>query len=279
VSSRVHHAAAHVAARQAEQHELHRLQSHHSPAKAPQHGHFKGYLFRPGRAPAPPPPRRPPQMRPRRPAAGPAPHGHEEEHDLATDLLLLAANAGAAEPAEPTAAGAGGREDNGQQHPAQRLLRWRLKPAPPHPTAADPRAVPARRGGTTVAALLHAADDGEAPPAAEPMAAALVKALLATLSPQAGHGMEAAAAAAAALSVYLRAGVRGGLATLASVKALLVQAAKPAAPSDERKQDRRLLLPLQLLNADRPRTGRQCGEAIERLALVWPPDPGKDRRA
>lgn len=274
MSSRVHHAAAHVAARQAEQHELHRLQHHHSPAKAPQHGHFKGYLFRPGRAPAPPPPRRPPQMRPRRPAAGPAPHGHEEEHDLATDLLL-AANVGTAEPAEPTATGTGGREDNGQQHPAQRLLRWRLKPVPPRPTAADPRAALARRGGTTVAVLLHATDDGEAPPAAEPMAAALVKALLATLSPQAGQGMEAAAA----LSVYLRAGVSGGLSTLASVKALLVQAAKPAAPGDEREQDRRLLLPLQLLNADRPRTGRQCGEAIERLGLVWPPDPGKDRRA
>lgn len=272
-------AAAAQAAAEARRPDAHTHQAHHG---AGQRGQFGSYVFRLGRAPAPPPPRRPVPLR-RRP---PHPPGvdHDPEHGLALNMPLLASSS-AIDDDERAAAmdfdamGAHDEPQGGmQEHDSrqrQRALQWRLgsRAQPDAGAEALLSALQAACGaGGAGAQALWTPAARNAPPRADELARALVGALLATNTPG------ASSLQMAAVRTYLTRGLepgaeRGGLATLERVKLALLdgrpagaQAAAAAVP-DEAQQHRNLLLPLKLLNADRPRTAEQARQACSRIEL------------
>ena len=105
--------------------------------------------------------------------------------------------------------------------------------------------------------------------------------VLQAIAPDKASGEVTASAQAlqlTAVRAYLRSRERGAFTTLARVKQALVETsaskhapgarATPATPISEKEQDRHLLLPLTLLNADRLRLDEQRDQACERLELL-----------
>jgi hypothetical protein len=274
--SRIGGAPAHQAARQVEQ-DLRHGQGPGGQA-TPAQGHHRGYAFRPGRAPAAPPGRRAGPLRPRaRPRA--AQGGQiEQEEDRDLDIGREADETAIADKRQ---AGAARETDDGhhgaaQDEAAKQARPWTLKPPGPRPAPAE--ALDnwlAQHCGASADALLKPPSHRNADHAgalADALAATWVAALREPV-PGGGAAPSVAALQGHALRAYLRSGANGALATVAAVKQLLLRHVEKGqfAPGGEPQQDRRLLLPLALLNADRPRTPRQSGEACERLALAFLP--------
>jgi hypothetical protein len=105
--------------------------------------------------------------------------------------------------------------------------------------------------------------------------------VLQAITPDAAIGATKAFAQAlqlTAVRAYLHSRERGAFITLERVKQVLVEASAskgsqsarttPATPISEKEQDRHLLLPLTLLNADRPRLDEQRDQACDRLELL-----------
>lgn len=285
----------------------HNLDPHDALAQAG-HGHrgqFRGYVFRTVRAPAPPPPRRPTPLRRRPPsppgtgAAGP----DHEEHANAPPLPSMPGFA-AAEQAERAPGldlgpltrhdDPGERDQDDRREEARHDRRWRIgaRSAPSSGASAGAwQSALEALAGANARALAPASPDAIAAASPEYRAMALVGALL-ELEAAAGRGAptapggpvglltQLAALRLVAVRAYLQSRLEPGpLATLARVKqALLDQRSEPgpraAAPSDgadpaeEARQNRHALLPLLLLNADRPRTPQQTRLSCDRIEMV-----------
>jgi hypothetical protein len=286
-------AAAQAAAVQAAAEARQQDARHHGHHGAGHRGHFGGYVFRLVRAPAPPPPRRPVPLRrrPRPPGAGMADMDHENEHGLLLNMPLLPQSS-AVEDQQRAAAmdvAAMGRQDDPREDPQQqetrrdpRALQWRL---------GSQRRLDADAGLPTLQAACGAAGQAlwaQAPVNAAMRAEDLARALVGALAglnaaggpSVAGQGattLQMAAVRAYLLKV-LEAGVAGRpLGTLGSVKQALLELRRPpgVAMPDEAQQDRNLLLPLKLLNADRPRTPQQVRQACSRIELSCQAGPVK----
>jgi hypothetical protein len=270
-------AAAAQAAAEARRPEARTQHAHHG---AGQRGQFGSYVFRLGRAPAPPPPRRPVPLR-RRP---PHPPGvdHDPEHGVALNMPLLGQSS-AIDDDERAAAmdfdamGTHDQPDEGMhEHESrqrqQHAMQWRLG-ARAQPDAGARALLPALQAACGAdAQALWAPPAPTAPVRAGELARALVGALLATNMPGAAS-LQMAAVRAYLVKGQESGGEGGALATLERVKQVLLEGrpagAKPQglALPDEAQQNRNLLLPLKLLNADRPRTAEQAQQACSRIEL------------
>ncbi|WP_140636084.1 hypothetical protein [Methylibium rhizosphaerae] len=286
------HAAAQATAAQAaaesRRHETHARPHHHG---AGHRGQFGGFVFRLGRAPSPATPRRPAPLRrrpPRPPGPNPAGMEHEGDHGLALNMPLLPQSS-AVEDEERAASlqidTAGWHEDSREgmreeeSRQGHRGLQWRVgSQSRPDAEAVLLSGLQAA-GGTGAQALWEQAAPG-ATLRHEDLARALVGALVGVNSPgapaQPGPGVTTLQLAA--MRLYLTKGLEAGIecgpfATLAGVKRALLESLgrgtqRPAAAvPDEAQQNRNLLLPLKLLNADRPRTEEQVRQACSRIEL------------
>ena len=286
----------------------HNLDPHDALAQAGHghRGQFRGYVFRTVRAPAPPPPRRPTPLRRRPPsppgtgAAGP----DHEEHANAPPLPSMPGFAAAEQPERAPGLDLGPltrhddpgeREQDDRREEARHDRRWRIgaRSAPSSGASAWQSAFEAL-AGANARALAPASPDAIAAASPEYRAMALVGALL-ELVAAAGRGAptapagpvglvtQLAALRLVAVRAYLQSRLEPGpLATLARVKqALLDQRSEPgprvaapanpaasADPAEEARQNRHALLPLLLLNADRPRTPQQTRLSCDRIEMV-----------
>ncbi|WP_343640949.1 hypothetical protein [Roseateles sp.] len=273
----------------------HNLDPHESELQRSQghRGHFRGYVFRNVRAPTPPPTRRTPTPR-RRPPAPPGAGASGLDHD--EQATAPPPSPGGAAAAEALFAPAfqpgpltrhdepGERDQEHRREEARGRQRWRIgaRSEPPASPADWHAALEARAGGNAKA-LAPAAAGMITAASPEYRAMALVGTLLALDADPAvaaGAAGQGTALALAAVRAYLlHRAEPGPLATLARVKqALLDQRSEPRPPSPapadpadpavQARENRHLLRPLQLLNADRPRTEAQNVQACDRIALV-----------
>lgn len=257
-------------------------------------GHFGEYSFQLPRSPAPPrlQARQTQAHRHRMPRSARGPHagGHGEELDLQgpahshtgpIDGLDLRASLRTGD----THTGFGQGDDSpadGRWGGAR--LQARVAPDKGKATAAlEKQLLQAQWPGFAV--LLAAADEAQAAlsqqsqQSAQAHAEALVDALLASLDidpATASPGMDAQSVQTAAVQAYLRgrSDAHSPPSTLLQIKQLLIsraglRARPPVATDSEAMQNRRLLLPLLLLNAfARPRTRSQRLDACDRLGLL-----------
>lgn len=283
----VRHTQAAQQAAEVRRHEQHQHPHHHGHHGAGHRGQFGGYVFRLGRAPAPPNPRRPAPLRRRPPHPPGAQAGmeHDAEHGMSLSTQLLPMSAEVED--ERHAAGmdidmmAGHDEQHEGSQEQQlrgrhRALQWRI--GQQDRPAADARTMEPQlqaAGGAGAQALLQE-PEAKVQGRPEDQARALVSALLA-INTRAGEpgAPGAATLQLAAVRAYLQKGCEAGpLATLQRVKQALLEdrpsgAQQPgAAVPDESQQNRNLLLPLLLLNANRPRTETQNQQACDRMTLV-----------
>lgn len=285
-------AAAEAAAAQAAADARHtEARPHHGRHGAGHHGQFGGYVFRPGRAPAAPPQRRPVPLRrrpPQLPGANSAGTDHENEHGPMLNMALLPQSS-AVEDQDRAATldvDAMGRHEDPHgapqedaSHQRRQALRWRTGLRAWQD--ADAALLPGLQAacGPGAQALWAQAAPSMAV-RAEDLARALVEALVGidTAAAPAEAGPGATTLQLAAVRSYLMQGPAAGmagrpLATLERVKRALLEsrgqgAQRPAgAMPDEARQNRNLLLPLKLLNADRPRTEAQVRQACSRIEL------------
>lgn len=292
-------AAARVAAVQAAT-EVRRNDAQHPHQGHPGAGHrgqFGGFVFRLARAPAAPPPRRPVPLRRRPPSAlgaNAADMDHEHEHGLMPSMALLPQSS-AVEDEERAAAmdvDATDRHEDAhdglqQQESRQRrlALQWRVG-SQPRPDAGNALLAGLEAACGPAVQLLWAQAAPNAPLRADALACALVQALAGvnTAGPPSPSGPGITSLQLAAVRAYLmqrqQAGVAGrALATLERVKLALLESRRtgvrlPAsAVPDEAQQNRNLLLPLKLLNADRPRTAEQLQQACCRIELACQAGP------
>ena len=249
-------------------------------------------MFRLGRAPAPPKARRPAPLRrrpPRPPGAQQADVEHDAEHGLATNQPLMSQSSDL-EDEERSASmeidAMGGHDDahdsRREREPRQpdRALPWRVGPrAQPHDDAAALLSGLQALCGADAQAL-WAAGGANTPVRADDLARALVHAMVDanTAAERSAPMPRATSLQLAAVRMYLmkvlESGLeQGSLATLGRVKQSLLES-RPTGPQppptdvqDEARQNRNLLLPLKLLNADRPRSAAQVQQACDRMAL------------
>jgi hypothetical protein len=256
-----------------------------------QRGQFGGYVFRAGRAPAAAVPRRPAPLRrrpPPPPGANQAGMEHDADHGLMLNMPLLPQSSAAED--ELRAAGMevdamDGHQDPGEGMPEhesrqrQLALQWRAgSRARPDDDSALIAGLRAACGGGAQALWASAAPNVAV--RADDLMRALVGALVAANAPAQpqppGPGpttLQLAAVRAYLMKVQETGVERGPLATLARVKHALLENRGHAsqrsacATPDEGQQNRNLLLPLKLLNADRPRTAAQAQQACSRIEL------------
>lgn len=287
----IRHATSAVRAAELQRHEP--QQHHHrQPGHAPtSRGQFGGYVFRLGRAPAPPAPRRTVPLSQRRPAPGAQQAGMEtdSEHALQTGVPLQAsaledeqraASLGIDEATDHDDREGTEGQDRRQGHQA---LQWRVRAqAGPAAEASAMQAWLKEACGAGAQALWQEPGAKAQGPSAE-QARALVSALLAInspagLAPSAPRPGVATLQLAAVRSYLQRCSEPGALATLAHVKQALLDVLstgtpneRTAMPASEPQQNRNLLLPLLLLNADKPRTDRLRHRACDRIELLCLP--------
>jgi hypothetical protein len=213
---------------------------------------------------------------------------HEGDHGPLLNMPLLPQSSAVED--EERAAGMevdsmGGHEDPGQgmqEHESrqrQLALQWRAgSRARPDADAALTAGLHAACGGG--AQVLLAGSASSVALRADDLARALVSALIGanapSTPPQPGPGattLQLAAVRGFLMKAQETGAQRGPLATLARVKQALLESRGPAtqrpaaAAPDEAQQNRNLLLPLKLLNADRPRTAVQAQQACSRIEL------------
>lgn len=273
-----HGAAAQTAAAQRPEHDP-RQHGHHNAAGAGR-GQFGGYVFRLGRSPAPPSTRRAGPLGPRQPsrAAQGAAAGQEPEHE---SLDATSARTDALEDKEQRtqAVNMDGMSDASSHDEAGHRessapLQARMRPETT-PSAQALEALLEQLCGAPAQALCK----NPSGKATTEHSQALLSVLLAIagLAPASGGTrLSSDALQLMAVRAYLqRSGEPRAFSTLERVKHLLVersstgarQGARPA-PASQKEQDRHLLLPLTLLNADRPRTRDQRDQACDRMELL-----------
>jgi hypothetical protein len=289
---KVHPTQVAQAAAEVRRHDAHLHARQPGSPGAGQRGQFGGYVFRLGRASAPSNARRPAPLRrrpPRPPGAQQADMEHDAEHGLTTDMSRVFQSS-ALEDEERSASMAidsmAGNDDAHdsirEREPRQqdRSLPWRLgQRAQPHGDAAALLSDLQALCGASAQAL-WAEGGANSPVRAEDLARALVHAMVDVHSAaeRSSPMPRATSLQLAAVRMYLmkvlESGLeQGSLATLGRVKQLLLES-RPTGPQqpptgvrDETRQNRNLLLPLKLLNADRPRSAAQVQQACDRIAL------------
>jgi hypothetical protein len=261
----------------------------HDPKHSPNHGHghrantghgqYGGYVFRPGRNPAPPVPRRAGQMRPRQnsPTAQSGGAEQAEQHD---PMGNVPARAGTLDDEHrPRAVNMEGTSDDAShdesgQRESRSLPQLRMRPEPT-PSAKTLESLLEQLCGSPAQALCRNAGTSTKAEHAQ----ALLNTLLAIASPamaSVGTKLSGEALKLMAVRAYvLNSRERGAFATLERVKQVLVEMTTSArtqgaraTPPSEKEQDQHLLLPLTLLNADRPRTPEQSGQTCDRMELL-----------
>lgn len=250
---------------------------HHAPA--PQRastwrGPFGSSVFRAGRGPLSSAPRPPHNLRPRRPAQQAAESEHVQtqqdpfaagDHDVDDEARRAAV--------QPSAAGdarQGG--DKQRQDDERRLVARLLSRERPLESRLDAWAGRAcgthadeRRPSTAVARAIESA---------VALAGALRRCIVRSAAADPAELPGQAIQARVAGSYIAAAAPRGAFAALARVKAVLLDPAtappreERAAARGEAQENRHLLLPLLLLNLDRPRTPVQRSAACDRLDLI-----------
>jgi hypothetical protein len=282
-----HGSTAHAAATRQAEHDPKHTQNHRHHAHTG-HGQFGNYVFRYGR-PAPPAPRRPVPLRARQkpPSAQSGAAEHEPEHfDPSANV---SARAGALDDEGTRPANMDAMPDDDASHDQTGQRRSRSRPqvrVMPEPTPSaktletlleqlcgEPAQVLCRKTGTNVGTNVGTIARAE-------HAQALLGVLLA-IAPDMATGntkLSAQALQLTAVRAYLRSGERGPFTTLERVKQVLMensaskrtQGTRTAAPApiSEKQQDRHLLLPLMLLNADRLRLDDQRDQACDRMELL-----------
>lgn len=169
---------------------------------------------------------------------------------------------------------------DGDPHQKYRVLQWRVG-ASSGPEAVHATGFAGAQGGGGIDVHPHWAEalaNGAVRP--ETLARALVAVMLDAHQPAAVPAPETRVTRLqlAAVHVYLMKMLqnsleRGPLSSLAHVKQLLLDSDRGSAPRpgrtlpDEAQQNLNLLLPLKLLNADRPRTPLQVQQACDRIEL------------
>ena len=259
----------------------------HDPRQHGQHnaagagrGQHNGYVFRLGPRPAPPSARRAGPLRPRQPprAAQGAAGGQEPEHE-SLDPTSTRTDAVEDKEHRTQAVNMDSMSDAGSDNEAGHReshapLQARMRPETT-PTAQALEALLEQLCGAPAQALCKNTGSN----AMAEHAQALISVLLAIARPdQASSAVKLSSDALQLMAVraYLHhSGEPRAFSTLERVKQLLVersstaarQGARPA-PASEKEQDRHLLLPLVLLNADRPRTRDQRDQACDRMELL-----------
>ncbi len=279
--SGVHHPRGTSASRQTEHTEhstAHGRQAQHTSHGRGQHN---GYTFRIGRAPTQAGARRPQPLRPRpSPQQAQSGDGMHIEADLSqrpgTDIddderyrpppVIETENKGA------------GEQQKRPPNPPKPHLKARL--LPPATAPAQTLEARLRQAGWPGADILlgKAASQGATAPQ---YVQALVDGLLAATRPPAARPAAAGSGTALGMALtaaFLRAGKDAqDLSTLAKVKHLATsrRAAQGPRPRDlpltDVERSANVLAIVQLLNAARPRTPAQCGQAIDRLGLMGLP--------
>lgn len=292
MSTRISPTQAAQAAAEVRRHDAH-LHSHSSSASGGTHrGQFRGYVFRLGRAPAAPRLRRPAALR-RRPPRPPAAHlagmDHDAEHGSVASTTQLRGTL-ALEEEELSASmeidAKGGDENpdggmrDGDPHQKYRALQWRVG-ASSGPEAVHATGLAGAQGGGGIDVHPHwaeaLANDAMRP---ETLARALVAVMLDAHKPAAMPvpetqvtRLQLAAVRAYLMKMHQSSLERGPLSSLAHVKQLLLDSDRGGVQRpgrtlpDEEQQNLNLLLPLKLLNADRPRTPEQIQRACDRIEL------------
>lgn len=271
--------------------------AHHGHPGAGHRGQFGGFVFRLARAPAAPPPRRPVPLRrrpPTPPGANAAGMEHEHEQGPMSNMALLPQSSAVEDEERAAAMDVDAMDRHGDAHDGlqeqqsrQRwlALQWRVG-SRPRPDAGDALLAGLEAAGGPGVQLLWAHTAPNAPLRADDLAGALVQALAgvntADTPRQFGPGITTLqlAAVRAYLMKRQQAGVAGrALATLERVKLALLESRRPdarrpaSAVPEEAQQNRNLLLPLKLLNADRPRTAEQLQQACCRIELACQAGP------
>lgn len=272
-----HGTASQTAATQRAEHDP-KQHGHHNAAGAGR-GQFAGFVFRLGRRPAPPPPRRAGPLRPRQPprAAQGAAGGQEPEHE---SLDPASTRTDAVEDKEQRTQAVkmdnmsdAGSDNEAGHRESHAPLQARMRPEPT-PTAQALEALLQQLCGAPAQALCKNTGNAMAE-----HAQALISVLLAIARPNQASGavkLSSDALQLMAVRAYLHhSGEPRAFSTLERVKQLLLEKASTAtrqgarpAPASEKEQDRHLLLPLVLLNADRPRTRDQRDQACDRMELL-----------
>lgn len=278
--SGVHHPRGTSTSRRAEQTEYstaHERQAHH-PAHG--RGQFGGYTFRVGRAPTQAGLRRPQRLRPRPPPPQAQAQSSGDGMHIEADLSQRASTDIDDDKRRRTPVIDTENKDAGGQHqrppsPPQPHLKARLPP--PTPAPAQTLETRLRQAGWPGADILlgdAASQGGTAPQYVQ----ALVAGLLAATLPPAARPAAAGSGTVlgmALMAAFLRIGTNAqDLSTLAKVKHLAMARREAQGPrprdlplTDAERSANVLAIP-QLLNAARPRTPAQCGQAIDRLGLL-----------
>ena len=278
-----HGSTAHAAATRQAEHDPKHTSTHGHHAHTG-HGQFRGYLFRYGR-PAPPAPRRPVPLRARQkpPSAQSGAAEHEPEHfDPSANV---SARTGALDDEGTRPANMDAMPDDDASHDQTGQRRSRSRPQvrvmpDPTPSAKTLETVLQQLCGEPAEVLCRKTDASIGTMAGTEHAQALLGVLLA-IAPDMATGntkLSAQALQLTAVRAYLRSGERGPFTTLERVKQVLMensaskrtQGARTTAPApiSEKQQDRHLLLPLMLLNADRLRLDEQRNRACDRMELL-----------
>lgn len=255
-------------------------------------------MFRPGRNPAPPPPRRTVSLRRRHPPPGAQHAGMDhEEHGASLNMPQFLPKSATVEDDQRAdgldidmMTGRDEQHDGSREEELRgkhRALRWRIGQEP-RPDGRNMESQLQAVCGAGAQALWQERD-AQVQVGPEDQARALVSALLAINARAGGEGLALATGAAtlqlAAVRAYLqkeqeaqkspeKGPEAGPLATLERVKQALLERRPSTAPQqraaapDESQQNRNLLLPLLLLNANRPRTEAQNQQACDRITLA-----------
>ncbi|MDR7149942.1 hypothetical protein J2W49_001897 [Hydrogenophaga palleronii] len=289
---KVHPTQAAQAAAEVRRHDEHLHARSSGKTGSGQRGQFGGYVFRVSRASAPRSARRPPRLRrpPRPPGAQQVDLEHIAEQGPTTNMRL-APQSSALEDEERSDslvidamawnddAHDGMQEQDHRQK--ARALSWRVGRR--KQLDGDVALLSGLQAvcGADAQALWSAAG-ANTPVRAEDLARALVHAMVDvhTAAERSSPMPDATNLQLAAVRMYLMKVLQSGLeqgplATLWRVKRALLES-RPKGPrrpptgvGDEDRQNRNLLLPLKLLNADRPRSAEQVQQACDRMALSW----------
>jgi hypothetical protein len=214
---------------------------------------------------------------------------HAAEHGLAMNMPLVPQSSGLEDEERAASMTIDAMDWNDDAHDSMREREHR-QPDRSRPWRVGPRAQPQGDAAALLSGLqalcgaaaqaLWAEGGVSTSVRAEDLARALVHAMVdvQAAAERSSPTLRATSLQLAALRMYLMKVLESGLeqeslATLGRVKQALLES-RPTGPQqpptgvqDEARQNRNLLLPLKLLNADRPRSAAQVQQACDRIAL------------
>jgi len=257
-------------------HVPHRVQ-HAAPSRASTwRGPFGTSVFRAGRSAAPPASRAPRNLRPRRPVRQASENEHvQTQHDAFAGIDHDVDEETRRAAMRPSTAGNAGQGGDQQRREGDRRLAARLlSRESPSESVFDAwigracATIPNDAGSLAASATALAIESAVA------LARALRRCIVRSAAEGSAELPGQAIQARVAGSYIASAPPRGAFATLERVKAVLLEPATAPPPEErvaargEAQENRHLLLPLLLLNLDRPRTPAQRSAACGRLELI-----------